>query len=74
MESESGGEPGGSGLQNLKELLVKTRDKYRAIHQNDSRWPCPFCLHKAKTLVQCKIHINQEHKIITEKDINDTLS
>lgn len=41
MESEPGGEPGGSGLQNMKELLEKTREKYRSTNSNDSRWPCP---------------------------------
>lgn len=33
----------------------------------------PFCLHKAKTLIQCKIHIRQDHKIISNKDVHDTL-
>lgn len=73
MENESGGEPGCSGLQNMKELLDKTRQKYRIHYPNDTSWPCPFCLHKAKTLMQCKIHISGDHEILTKKDIQYTL-
>lgn len=74
MGSNSGGNPGGSGMQNLKELLQKTREKYQTISPNDSRWPCPFCLHKAKTLVQCKVHLSKDHKMLTKENIHEALS
>lgn len=74
MENESGGEVGGSGLQDLGKLLKKTREKYKTLHPNDPRWPCPFCLHKAKTLVQCKIHLNKDHKMLTMDNVRDALT
>ena len=74
MGNESDGEPGGSGLQDLRLLLKKTREKYKTLFPDDARWPCPFCLHKAKTLVQCSIHVKQEHKILSRTDIREALS
>ncbi len=74
MGNESGGEPGCSGLQDMKKLLEKTREKYQFLNPNRTAWPCSFCLHKAETLIQCKIHIKTEHKIITTKDVEDALS
>src|ERR1700744_638876 len=61
MGDSSDGTPGSSGLQDMKNLLQRTKNQYILIHSNDKRWPCPFCLHKAKTLFQCKLHIRNDH-------------
>lgn len=61
MGDSSGGTPGLSGINDLKDLLEKTKAKYVSLHPNDNRWPCPFCLSKEKTLIQCKIHIKRDH-------------
>lgn len=66
MGDSSGGTPGPSGLRNLNNLLEKTKEKYQKLHPGDKRWPCPFCLIKANTLFQRKIHIRKEHPILMD--------
>lgn len=69
MGDSSGGTPGPSGLQDLKELLKKTKDKYNLFHPDDKRWPCPFCLEKPKSLFQCKFHIKKDHPSIARNNV-----
>lgn len=61
MGGWSGGKPSCSGLSNLKELLQNTRDEYQKFNPNFKQWPCPFCIIKSKTLIQCRIHIFKDH-------------
>lgn len=44
MGDSSGGTQGPSGIQNMKEFLEKTKEKYNSLFPKDKRWPCPFCL------------------------------
>lgn len=70
MGDTSGGEPGPSGLNDLRNLLKKTKEKYQLLHPKDKRWPCPFCLNKEKTLIKCRIHIMKDHQIFTQNNPN----
>lgn len=62
MGDSSGGTPGPSGLNDLRDLLQRTKDRYEMIHSNKKLWPCPFCLHKAKSLFQCQMHVRSDHQ------------
>lgn len=70
MGSTSGGSPGPSGTTDMKGLLEKTREKFLQSNPRDRHWPCPFCLHKAKTVFQCLVHVKKEHRNITSLDKN----
>lgn len=58
---DSSGSKGCSNIKNLKTLLAETKKKFNELHPDDKRWPCPFCLSKNRTLIQCRIHIMNEH-------------
>lgn len=72
-DSSGGAPPGPSGLNNVKDLLQKTKKQYNLIHP-DKRWPCPFCLHIAKTLFQCQIHIRIDHANLAKGNTQNFLS
>lgn len=55
------GGQGGSGITILRDLIIIQRKHYQETKPNDKRWPCPFCLLKSKTNLQCIIHIKKEH-------------
>lgn len=61
MGDTSGGKPSSSGLTDMKELLQKTRTEYQTFHPKSKQWPCPFCIIKSNTLIQCRIHIFKDH-------------
>lgn len=63
MGNASGGDPGPSRINNVKNLLQKTRKKYQLINSKDKRWPCPFCPNKAQIFMKCRTHIINEHGI-----------
>ena len=70
MRDSYEGTPGTSGINNLNDLLQKTKIKYNLIHHNDKRWPCPFCLNKERTLFQCKVHIRKDHANLMNEQFN----
>lgn len=74
MGDSTGGTPGHSGINDMKQLLEKTKVKYNLIHPNENKWPCPFCLSKEKTFIQCKIHIKKEHPNLLKVNERDLLS
>lgn len=74
MGDASGGAPGPSGINDMKNLLEKIKEKYNFLHPNDNRWPCPFCLCKEKTIIQCKIHIRNDHPNLMKIDERYLLS
>lgn len=58
---------GPSRIKDLKDLLQETKEQYDLLNprlnQNDKRWPCPFCLTKSKNLIECTIHIKNDHPL-----------
>ncbi|KAJ6636200.1 hypothetical protein Bhyg_14788 [Pseudolycoriella hygida] len=63
-----------SGINNMTDLLEKTKVKYNSIHPDDKRWPCPFCLSKEKTLFQCKVHKKKDHPNLMRINEREILS
>lgn len=57
----------------MKELLQKTKEKFQT-HPEDKRWPCPFCLNKEKTRIQCNIHIKKDYPNLYRGNEQDILS
>lgn len=68
MEDSSDGQPGGSGITDLRTLIQKTKEKYKRMFPNDPQWPCPFCIVKLKTKVECNVHISKDHASIIKHD------
>lgn len=62
MEENSENDANPSGINSLKELLQETKSK--CSNENKKRWPYPFCLEKNKSLIQCTIHIKNDHPAI----------
>lgn len=66
-----GGTPGPTRIKTMTGVLQKTKNEYNSIHPNDKRWPCPFCLNKERTLIQCKVHIRKDHpNLINEQEMS----
>lgn len=53
---------------NLRDLIQLQRDRFKESMPNDKRWPCPFCLTKSKTNIQCIVHIKKDHPNIFSAD------
>lgn len=59
--SDTSGGGDSSDINDLRGLIHKLRNEFSLLNPEDSRWPCPFCFHKSKTVVQCHIHVSREH-------------
>lgn len=68
MGLSSQGQQGSSGLNNLKELIQKLKKEYQNVTPNYKKWPCPFCIHHSKTLIQCRVHILRDHESTCKRD------
>lgn len=70
MGISSQGSEGCSGLNNLKDLIEKTKIEYQRIIPNFNKWPCPFCFTHSKTIIQCRTHILRDHPANCTSDKN----
>lgn len=68
MGISSKSKEGNSGLKDLKDLILRTKLEYQKITPEFDQWPCPFCFHHSKTLLQCRIHISREHPSCNDHD------
>lgn len=59
---------GGSGINDIGNLIHMHRLKYHRGKPNDKQWPCPFCFTESKTKIQCIIHIKKDHPNIYGAD------
>lgn len=66
MGDSSGGQPSSSGITNLRLSIDATKEQYNKLNPKDERWPCPFCIVKSNTKVQCNIHIATYHPTISK--------
>lgn len=55
---------GGSYIRNLKFVIEDTKNKFDRLNENDTRWPCPFCIVICPTKIKCRIHIKRDHPSI----------
>lgn len=74
MGNSSNGQPGNSGLSDLKSLLKQNKAQYEKLNPGDDRWPCPFCFSKCKNQIQCHIHVSKEHQTISRNEKKGFLS
>lgn len=68
MGRPPGGEQGTSGISNIKDLIEKSKERFNELYPDDIRWPCPFCILKSNSKIQCYNHICRDHKNIARNN------
>lgn len=68
MEEPSGGQANIPIITDLKDLIDKTKERYKNTNPNDDRWPCPSCFVFTKTKIQLSIHISKEHQNVKKSN------